>query len=278
MFSSPEDAAPAWLLVLRAYLDESGHEGDGYVFLAGYLGNEDQWRNLASRWRAGLGQKKSFHAKKLRRSAATERLLARLGPIPEEVGLTPLFGGVKVSDYFDLVRGTNAEKFSKGFNMALCPLVLKTLHFVPKDERVEFFFEQQNEYEFGVNQLLGWLSQCSSRELVNADGKSKIARWGFVPKDSTILTQPADYLSYALTQVYRDAGSKKSEWCRPILASGEGVGMVMNRKEIRNIVRLSEKVSGGFDTLPALDEFKRMIQGQQQARSRTSGERQRTTT
>lgn len=43
-FDSPEDAPAKWLFMLRAYLDESGHESKGWMFIAGYFGNNDQWR------------------------------------------------------------------------------------------------------------------------------------------------------------------------------------------------------------------------------------------
>jgi hypothetical protein len=34
---------------MRAYIDESGHESMGWMFLAGYLGNEDQWGKFVER-------------------------------------------------------------------------------------------------------------------------------------------------------------------------------------------------------------------------------------
>ena len=63
-------------------------------------------------------------------------------------------------------------------------------------------------------------------------------KWSFVPKDSTILTQPADYFVYALRQLYQDKRSKKTEWCKPILDSGggQGVGAVMARKQVRQTI------------------------------------------
>jgi hypothetical protein len=40
--------------MMRAYIDESGHEQKGWMFLAGYLGNKDQWCDFAKKWKVGL--------------------------------------------------------------------------------------------------------------------------------------------------------------------------------------------------------------------------------
>ena len=53
-FDSPEDAPPRWLLMLRAYLDESGHEGKGWMALAGYIGRKEQWLDFIPKWKAPL--------------------------------------------------------------------------------------------------------------------------------------------------------------------------------------------------------------------------------
>jgi hypothetical protein len=75
--------------MMTAYIDESGHEGKGWMFLAGYLGNEDQWKTFVPAWKAGLGpQRKSLHMTDLRwNKDRTKHLLKRLGPIPEGCGL-----------------------------------------------------------------------------------------------------------------------------------------------------------------------------------------------
>jgi hypothetical protein len=79
---------------------------------------------------------------------------------------------------------------------------------------------------------------------------------------------PADYFVYALRQLYQDRNSKKTEWCNPILNSGngEGSGAVMKRAEIRQSIiylpfmamraqalRQSGKL-GGIDLEPAAIE------------------------
>jgi hypothetical protein len=93
------------------------------------------------------------------------------------------------------------------------------------------------------------------------DGQPKLARWSFVPKDTTIFTQPADYFVYALRQLYQDRHSKKTQWCRPILKSGngEGLGAVMMRKQIRQSIislpfmAMRAQVLRQLGKLPGLD-------------------------
>src|SRR5690349_4944011 len=91
-FSSPHDAPPKRLLMLTAYLDESGHESKNWMFLAGFLGNEEQWRDFVPKWQAGLGpQRKCLHMTELRwNRERTQTLLRKLGPIPEQCKLEPM--------------------------------------------------------------------------------------------------------------------------------------------------------------------------------------------
>ena len=69
------------------------------------------------------------------------------------------------------------------------------------------------------------------------DGRGKLANRRFIRKQSaldgsaeTSLTEPGDYLAYAFRQMWRDPTSKKSQWCKPMLAAHnfEGVGTLMN--------------------------------------------------
>ena len=74
--------------------------------------------------------------------------------------------------------------------------------------------------------------------LMTKDGRPRLAKWSFVPKGSTIMTDPADYFAFALREVWTDKTSRKSEWCDPILKSGDGTafGAILKRKQIRHIV------------------------------------------
>jgi hypothetical protein len=230
--------------VLTAYLDESGQESNAYVFIAGFLGNDEQWNKCAEQWKAALGRRKGLHMNRLRwgQPRKVEKLLRRLGPIPHQCGLEPLLGGVRVSDYEDLVKGTIDEQLMAGYIAALYPLVIQMLKIVPSDERVEIVFESQDRYAPLVELMLSNFINVSDSQLRTSEGLPKLASWRFVPKSATVLTQPADFFAYGVTQIYRDAKSEKSRLCMPIFPAGrhsKAVGKVMPRKQIRGIIELT---------------------------------------
>jgi len=225
--------------MLIAYLDESGHETKDWMFVAGFLGDRRQWEQMSPLWTTALGQRRRLHMKGLRwKQDRTLQLLERLGPIPDKCGLKPVVGGVRVKDYEDLLSGTPAQKLLKGYIVCIYPLVINVLRAIPRNERLEIVFEEQQEYqpytELALSAIVSLRDQRPDWFLTD-DRQLKLAKWSFVPKDSTIFTQSADYFVYALRQLYQHRHSKKTEWCRPILKSGngEGFGAVMTRKQIR---------------------------------------------
>ncbi len=226
--------------MLTAYLDESGHETKGWMFVAGFLGNDDQWKQFVPLWKDALGPKrKHLHMANLRwKKQRTKELLARLGAVPNKCRLTPVVGGVKAADYEDLIQGTPAEKLLKGYIACIYPLVINVLRVIPKNERLEIVFEEQKEYELYTKCALSAL--VSIRHIrpdwfLTEDGLPKLAKWSFVPKGSTMLTEPADCFVYALRHLYQDKNSKQTQWCKPILDSGDGtgIGAIMEREAMR---------------------------------------------
>jgi hypothetical protein len=236
--------------MLRAYLDESGHESKGWMALAGFIGRREQWLDFIPKWKAGLGpQRKSLHMTSLRWNRdRTRQLLARLGPIPESCGLDGVFGGVRYQDYEDLVVGTEDEKLLKGYITCMVPMVINILRGTPQDERVELVFEEQREYAPFAHMSLSILTL---REVDSAawkftkDGKPRLAKWGWVPKGSTVMTDPADYLAFALREAWTDKTSKKAKWCNPIISSGngEGLGGRMTRERIRRTIKKAQMMT-----------------------------------
>jgi hypothetical protein len=225
-----------------AYVDESGHETKDWMFVAGFMGDDEQWKQFVPMWREALGGKEALHMNELRwNNDRTRKLLARLGPVPDNCGLTAVVGGVRVSDYEDLLRGTPAKRLLKGYVACIYPLVVNILRSLPDTERLTIVFEQQHEYQpFAECALAAIVSLRNQKPnwFLTRDGLPKLASWAFVPKNSTTLTQPADYFVYALRQLYHDRHSKKTEWCKPILTSGngQGIGAVMTRKLIRQTI------------------------------------------
>jgi hypothetical protein len=226
--------------MIRAYLDETGQHENDYVIVAGHIGYESQWRRFIPEWRAALGsQRQRLHMNNIRWTRSTEKLLARLGPIPAQAGLKRLIGGVRVSDYEDLIPGARAQKVVNGYICALISTAVSLLLCnVPDGERFELVFEQQDRYAVMGHIALAGLMNDPDPHLRTKEGQSKLARWTYVPKDSTMLLDQADFLCYALLQRLRDRSSQRANWCAPVLDSDtETIGRIMTRDEIRDAVK-----------------------------------------
>lgn len=245
IFETPHDRPPKWVLMLTAYLDESGHEAKGLVVLAGFLGNEKQWSDCETAWQIGLGKKRAgLHTKELRFRKNSDRdLLARLGPIPHQSGLRPVLCAVNVADYDDLVVGRLVEKLAKGYYICLTGLLFSILQGIPADETVKIVLERQTEYA-----TRAMLVFDSFKDHHTPSGRSQLASIETVRKDESLLTQPADYLAFALAHLHRDRNSRKSEWCTPILQNLKpAFGNLFEDKK-----KLRAWIQGTIDRFPTL--------------------------
>jgi hypothetical protein len=160
-------------------------------------------------------------------SPRTEALLARLGPIPHRHGLTPVVGAVRVSDYADLLNNSVEQLMMCGYNCALYPVIISVLQAFPR-ERIKWVFEEQSQHEAAARTVFERFTEFNCQE--------RLSGVEFVSKGSTILTQPADYLSYATVQYLRDSTSKKAQWCKPIRTTVRPLGMIVDRETIRKII------------------------------------------
>jgi hypothetical protein len=227
--------------MLKAYIDESGQETSGWTFVAGFIGTEEQWQEFTPRWNSALAPRKVLHMTDLRwKKDRTRELLARLGPIPEQCGLTGVMGGVRSDDYKDLIAGTPDERLLRGYIAGLLPMVVQILRGTPSDEHIELIFEKQMKYEPLVDMALPaalFLDHPKHPWKYSGDGKPRLKKWSFIPKGNSRLG-PADYLAYALRETWTNKESKRSEWCRPILrsGSGEGLGIIIDRAMIRRMI------------------------------------------
>jgi len=86
--------------MLTAYLDESGQETKGWMFVAGFLGNDEQWKQFVPLWKEALGpQRRHLHMADLRwKKQRTKELLARLRRV--STSLRPVV--MEFSEYFHL--------------------------------------------------------------------------------------------------------------------------------------------------------------------------------
>lgn len=263
--------------MLYAYLDETGQETKDWVFIAGFLGTEEAWKRFVPAWRAGLRAKNSLHVAELRFKKTKDKdLLARLGPIPVDCGLEPVMGGVRVSDYEDLLEDDFMRKMSCGYIAALFPLVIQVLKWLPADERLEIIFEEQEVYGWLANFVLQHATRMPFDFMWTSSGIPKLAKWSFVPKGSTSLTEPADYFAYSLLQVYRDGNSRKAQWCMPILKSADkagAIGALLTRSQARQGISDASRMmrEEGFALPGTVEDFRR-FRDMTKASTKTSDE------
>jgi hypothetical protein len=223
------------------YIDESGQEQKiDWMVVAGFFGDQKQWNNYSVPWADAIKPRRHLHMARLRFKRQSERLmLQKAGNVPALCELTPAFGVAKYLDYEDLVAGTEDERLFPGFMACCSPVVIKALLAIPKDERMEIVFEQQDRYERIIGLLMNYIQISGPPELRTTDGRPKLAKWSMVPKGSTTLIEASDYFSYALLQDHRKTDLIRMEWCRPILNtnSGKGYGKIYQRDELRTFVK-----------------------------------------
>jgi hypothetical protein len=254
--SGPEDDPPGWLGVLTGYFDESmHHQEDDWMCVAGFIGSSGQWKDLAKAWPKAIAPRKRLHMNALRFNAArprTKKLLERAADILRDIDFTPAYTAVLVSDYADLVDKAKYQKHLQGYYVCAKSLALQVIRAIPPTERIELVFENQTEYSEGVGMAMQALRDVSLADNIadclTESGVQKLAKWGFVPKHSTILTEPADYLSYALVQNLNNAHSLRAQWCKPVLGvhggnfwGGGTLEADFARKLISNLISLESK-------------------------------------
>jgi hypothetical protein len=221
--------------VLTAYLDETGQHEQGIVFVAGFMGKKDAWERCAAAWKAGLGRKQSLHMADLRfKKDRDKTLLERLGPIPEASGLMKVFGSVDAADYSDLIEGTVGEVYASGFCLALVPLVGSILKNLPDDERIQLLFEESESLAFYRERMLSLIARLP--QFNGKPNRGQIAGWEAIPKGSTCLFEPADYLCYALSHLPCDPEAVRRKWSQPILGDTPLIGDHLSRDRARRLL------------------------------------------
>jgi hypothetical protein len=218
LFETPHDAPPQHALMITAYLDESEHsDSSKYTVVAGFRGKKEQWDEFIPLWRQGLGNRTHLHMNSLRwnHQNAERRikpLLDRLGPIPYQCGLVPIYSAVKAGDYADLVQGLPKLEDFGGYLLSMAHLFTLLLETISPTERIKIICEQQDEYEPPVNALFNiFQKQAKTGRLL-----PQLAGIEFLPKDSSPLFEPSDYLSFSIGKESSELGGKKDLWSRAI--------------------------------------------------------------
>jgi hypothetical protein len=244
-FSTPHDKPPRYVLIITAYLDESEHSiSRKYMTVAGFVGNDEQWKSLVGPWTAALGKKKALHMNQLRLNSKPDRarqLLSRLGPIPYQCGLSPVAGIVRVSDYEDIVANMRIKEGPySGYAVCLSAIMVALNRTVAAQHSIKIVCEMQQQYERSAQKVFKGLTIAMSNPAY-----PYFAGLDFIPKHSSLLTQPADYLAFALTKNYEDSDSLAARLCRTITPTEQIRGYFVSRDKIREIMtRLKRKSDG----------------------------------
>lgn len=234
---TPHDRQPEWMFVLTAYVDESGFGAKDVIVVGGFLGNDKQWDSFAKDWKIGLGKRKALHMKDLYwKHKRTRLLLQRLGPIPSEHDLVPVWVKIRVCDYADLVDDTIfSRKLNHGYMLGAQTLAIVLLMYVWElDERIKLVFEHNDQFAEFVPLFLDVMSKLTGFK--TSDGLPCLSGVEFVPKDGSSLTQPADYLTYATLQSIRNPDSVRAQWSSPILRNVPSIVPQLSRDEIRTLL------------------------------------------
>ncbi|SRR6266436_892406 len=228
--------------MITVYLDESEHSNASkYMAVAGFFGNEQQWTSFAPEWRQALGRRKYLHMSALRIKSKPERakrLLDSLGPLPYKHGLQPICSAVKVGDYLDLIEdGDLAMKALAGYTTCLSTILHALNLVVPGHESIEIVCEMQKQYDEEAYRTFR-----AMRIRMADPAKPYFSGIKFIPKESSILIQPADCFAYAVTHWYEDPKSHISTICRPILGNGIAHGYKLSRTKAREIIARTKSI------------------------------------
>jgi hypothetical protein len=106
---------------------------------------------------------------------------------------------------------------------------------------------QQDRYAPRANAMLTMIAsmRIPAEMLLTEGGLPKLASWRFIPRHSTNLTEPTDFLAYATTQIYRDREPTRAKLCMPIVGNNEAmiIGKILSRHEVRFTIQFVQTMS-----------------------------------
>jgi hypothetical protein len=207
------------VLKLTAYLDESQvTEQTGHVVVAGFYGEDHNWNAFSGEWQTVLSrrQKQHLHMTDLRwnHKKAEQRvkpLLAELGPLPYKYNLMPLRGAVKVSHYADMLN-SEGQAILSGYNYCFSRILGHLCVDLPAHASLRMVCEEQVRHQGLASKMFHVVGKRMARHPENAWLDSFMT----VRKGSTFMTEPADYLAFAIGKFLDERNSTKDIWCRSI--------------------------------------------------------------
>ena len=224
--------------MLTAYLSKNEPSTlSEYVAVAGFYGQDDQWNALSFSWKQALGRRKALRMKTLRIDSRPQRakcLLDGLAAIPERNGLKPLCSLVRVADYRDLIKdGTQATTALAGYLACLSTILIALNHAVPGHENIKVVCEIQRDHEAEAIRMFRIVTKGMADP-----AKPYFSGIEFIEKESSVFTQPADFLAFAARRWREDKKSAAATMCRPILGNRAALGYEISRPLARDIVNL----------------------------------------
>jgi hypothetical protein len=247
--------------MLTAYLSKNEPSTlSEYVAVAGFYGHDDQWNALSFSWKQALGRRKALRMKTLRIDSKPQRakyLLDGLAPIPERNGLKPLCSLVRVADYEDLIKdGTQATTALAGYLACLSTILIALNHAVPGHENIKVVCEIPRDHEAEAIRMFRIVTKGMADP-----AKPYFSGIEFIEKDTSVFTQPADFLAFAARRWREDKKSVAASMYRPILGNRAALGYEISRPLARDIVNLlkiragsSARHGGLREAEPALRE------------------------
>jgi hypothetical protein len=198
-------------LELRAYCDESGTEGNDFV-IAGYVAPASEWQKLETPWNealqlAGLSEFKMSDCEMGTGEFAgrTDRpeLQALFIALIRSIDARGFAARIDLATYL-----TVRERIAAGLRQGYDPAYLRTFDMevqfitsvldasVPKDERIAFIFDQQDEFAFKANQIYANMLQSHAQ-------RDRLGPLSFADSKRLPPLQAADMLAYEVHRQFR---------------------------------------------------------------------------
>jgi hypothetical protein len=255
-------------LKISAYLDESQVTATTeHVVVAGFYGENTDWESFKDEWRDSLKRRarEHLHMKELRwthRNAErrTKSLLAQLGPLPYKFKLKPIYGATKISHFADMLKSEIDKEVFSGYIVCLSSILAKLCVSLPSHATLRVICEEQKVYQELARKLFHLVAKWMSKKPENP----WLDEFGTVQKASTCMTEPSDYLAFAIGKYLDEKDSKKDLWCRPVFngIDPKKIVKVFHREQAREATRIVQDSSRRGRDVFESEEFEKWLKAQ----------------
>ena len=152
--------------------------------------------------------------------------------------------------------GTQATTALAGYLACLSTILIALNHAVPGHENIKVVCGIQRDHEAEAVRMFRIVTKAMADP-----AKPYFSGIEFIQKNSSVFTQPADFLAFAARRWREDRKSAAATMCRPILGNRAALGYEISRPLARDIVNLlnirahsSARHRGLREAAPALRE------------------------